>query len=113
MNEAITITLPRNKKYKVYLNAGERYKQEMILAPGKNEAWKLAIDMYEGTWSVLHVELIPQLYKAFHPFQGHLVIQDYDFELVQNVAWKIAKRTGADIDIYDEDDAIVYCTHLL
>jgi hypothetical protein len=40
------------------------------------------------------------LYTAFHPYQGHIIVQDYDLELVKHVAVAIAERTSADIDVY-------------
>lgn len=105
--------LAMNKKYTVYLNYEGEYIQKEITAEDYKQAVKMAIRLFRPECVILKIELKPQLYKAFHPFQGHLIIQDYDFELVKATAWKIAERTGADIDIYDEDEDIVYCTHLL
>lgn len=68
------------------------------------------------------------LYTAHHPYQGHIIAQDYDLELVKHVANVIAERCCADIDIYSneiEHDAdteklqldacegeVVYCTEI-
>lgn len=40
------------------------------------------------------------LYTAHHPYQGHIIAQDYNLDLVKYVANAIAERTCADIDIY-------------
>lgn len=40
------------------------------------------------------------LYTAFHPYQGHIIAQDYNLELVKHVAIAIAERTCADIEVY-------------
>lgn len=40
------------------------------------------------------------LYTAFHPYQGHIIAQDYDLALVKHVAIAVAERITADIDVY-------------
>lgn len=65
------------------------------------------------------------VYTAYHPYQGYVIAQDIDIEVVKEVAWKLADRLCTDIDVYsreydpasgefDEDsEDIAYCTSII
>lgn len=64
-----------------------------------------------------------KVYTAYHPYQGYIVAQDIELEIVQNIAQAIACRLCADIDIYEreynpddetfDEGGIVWCTSVI